>query len=70
MLKILIADDEPKVCKLVTKLVENSEVENEIVGIVYDGVSALEFFEGTEGRPSVDGYTYAGIYRIGTNKKR
>lgn len=45
MLKILIADDEPKVCKLIVKLIETSDVDSQIVGIVHDGISALEFLK-------------------------
>ena len=41
-MKVLIADDEPKVCKLIQHLVDWDEFGMEIVGVVNDGKTALD----------------------------
>lgn len=40
-MKIIIADDEPKICKLITKLVDWKSMDMEIVAIAHDGIEAL-----------------------------
>lgn len=47
MLKVLIADDEKKVCQLIVNLVEWEKLGFEIVGIVNDGISAYKFIQET-----------------------
>ncbi len=42
MLKVIIADDEIRVCQLISKLIDWNELEMECVAIVHDGISALE----------------------------
>lgn len=43
MLKILIVDDEVKICNLIEELISRSGYDCEIVGVVNEGISALEF---------------------------
>lgn len=43
MLKVLIADDEKKVCQLIINLIEWKKLGFEIVGVVNDGISAYKF---------------------------
>lgn len=43
MLKILIVDDEVKICNLIEELISRSGYDCEIVGIVNESISALEF---------------------------
>lgn len=45
MLKVLIADDEKKVCQLIANLVDWEELGFEVVGVVYDGASAYKFIQ-------------------------
>lgn len=45
MLKVLIADDEKKVCQLIVNLVEWEALGFEIVGVVNDGISAYKFLQ-------------------------
>ena len=45
MLKVLIADDESKVCRLIQMLCDWEELDMELVGIAYSGVEALELIE-------------------------
>lgn len=42
MLKIIIADDEDKICQLIYKLVDWKSIEMEVVGIAHNGIEALE----------------------------
>ena len=43
MLKVLIADDEQKVCQLICNLVDWESLGFEIIGVANDGVSAYKF---------------------------
>ena len=45
MLKVLIADDEKKVCQQIVNLVEWKSFGFEIVGVVNDGISAYKFLQ-------------------------
>jgi len=45
MLKVLIADDEKKVCQLIVNLVDWKAFGLEIVGVVNDGISAYKFLQ-------------------------
>jgi len=45
MLKVLIADDEVKVCKLICCLIDWSSLGMEITGVVHNGEEALEFIK-------------------------
>lgn len=45
MIKVVIADDEVKVCQLICNLIDWQSVDMEIVGIAYNGVEALELVE-------------------------
>lgn len=45
MIKVLIADDEKKVCQLITHLVDWNELGFQITGIVNDGESAYRFVQ-------------------------
>ncbi len=45
MLKVLIADDEKKVCQLVANLIDWESLGFEIVGVVNDGISAYKFIQ-------------------------
>lgn len=45
MLKVLIADDEQKVCQLICNLVDWESLGFEIIGVANDGVSAYKFVE-------------------------
>jgi len=42
MIRVMIAEDEEKVCRLIIGLVKWEELEMEIVGVAHDGVEALE----------------------------
>jgi two-component system, response regulator YesN len=45
MYKVLIADDEVKVCKLIHNLIEWDKFGLDVIGMVHDGVSALWFIK-------------------------
>lgn len=45
MLKVLIADDEQKVCQLLVNIIDWSAYGFEIVGVVNDGIAAYEFLQ-------------------------
>ena len=45
MLKVLLADDEKKVCQLIVNLVGWEELGFEIIGVVNDGISAYKFLQ-------------------------
>lgn len=45
MLKVLIADDESKVCRLIQMLCDWQQLGMELVGIAYNGLQALEMIE-------------------------
>ena len=45
MLKVLIADDEEKICQLIQKLVDWDSLEMEVIGIAHNGIEALEKIE-------------------------
>ncbi|MDF2941951.1 MAG: response regulator [Herbinix sp.] len=51
MYKVLIADDEVKVCKLINHLIEWEEYGLEVTAMVNDGVSALQYIK--EARPDI-----------------
>lgn len=51
MYKVLIADDEVKVCKLINNLVEWDQFGLEVAAMVHDGVSALQFIK--EEKPDI-----------------
>lgn len=42
MLKVMIADDEEKVCRLIYKLIDWNSLEMEVTSIAYNGIEALE----------------------------
>ncbi|EOR27020.1 AraC family transcriptional regulator, partial [Clostridium sartagoforme AAU1] len=42
MMKVIIADDEVKVCQLIYKLIDWKELDMEVVGISHNGIDALE----------------------------
>jgi two-component system, response regulator YesN len=42
MMKVIIADDEVKVCQLIYKLIDWNELDMEVVGISHNGIDALE----------------------------
>ncbi|MDO5136552.1 MAG: response regulator [Eubacteriales bacterium] len=45
MLKVLIADDEKKVCRLIQMLCDWKKLDMELVGAAYNGIQALEMIE-------------------------
>ena len=45
MLKVLIADDEKKVCQLIVNLIDWEAFGFEIAGVVNDGISAYSFIQ-------------------------
>lgn len=51
MLKVLIADDEKKVCRLIQMLCDWEKLDMELVGIAYNGIQALEMLE--ERKPDI-----------------
>ena len=51
MLKVLIADDESKVCRLIQMLCDWQKLDMELVGTAYNGIQALELIE--ECRPDI-----------------
>ena len=42
MMRVVIADDEEKVCLLIQKLVDWTAMDMEIVGVAHNGLEALE----------------------------
>lgn len=42
MMKVIIADDEVKVCQLIYKLIDWKELDMEIIGVSHNGIDALE----------------------------
>ena len=44
-MKVMIADDEDKVCQLIYRLVDWDELEMEVVAIVHNGIEALEMIK-------------------------
>ena len=42
MIKVIIADDEEKVCRLICKLIDWKSVNMEVIGIAHNGIEALE----------------------------
>lgn len=42
MLKVMIADDEEKVCRLIYKLIDWDSLDMEVISIAYNGIEALE----------------------------
>lgn len=45
MLKVLIADDEEKICQLIQKLIDWQSLDMEIVGVANNGIEAFEMIE-------------------------
>ena len=45
MIKVVIADDEEKVCQLICNLVDWAEFDMQIVGTAHNGLDALELVE-------------------------
>lgn len=45
MIRVVIADDEEKVCKLICGLVDWNMLDMEIVGLAHNGIEALEFIK-------------------------
>ena len=50
-MKIIIADDEDKICQLIYKLVDWEALDMQVVAIVHNGIEALEAIE--KNRPDV-----------------
>lgn len=48
MFKIVIADDEVKVCRLIQNVIDWKSLDAEIVGIAHDGIRALEIIQNEE----------------------
>ncbi len=42
-MKIIIADDEPKICKLIGKLIDWDSLNIEIAAVAHDGIEALTY---------------------------
>lgn len=45
MIKVVVADDEPKVCQLICGLVDWASLDMEVVGIAHNGVEALDMIQ-------------------------
>ncbi len=45
MIKVIIADDEPRICKLIEKLINWEELEMEVIKVASNGVEALEYIK-------------------------
>lgn len=45
MIKVVIADDEEKVCQLICNIIDWKSLDMEIIGIAHDGIQALELIE-------------------------
>jgi two-component system response regulator YesN len=45
MIKVVIADDEEKVCKLICGLIDWKSVDMEIAGVAHNGIEALELIK-------------------------
>ena len=49
MLKVMIADDEERICKLIIALVDWEKMGMEVIGVAHDGLEAIEM--ATKERP-------------------
>lgn len=45
MFKVIIADDEERVCKLIMKLVDWEKLDMEVVGVAHNGIEAIQIIE-------------------------
>ena len=45
MIRVLVADDEEKVCQLICKLIHWGELEMKLVGTASNGIGALQMIE-------------------------
>ena len=45
MIRVLVADDEEKVCQLICKLIHWEELEMKLVGTASNGIGALQMIE-------------------------
>ena len=45
MIKVIIADDEPRICKLIEKLINWEELEMEVIKVASNGVETLEYIK-------------------------
>ena len=72
MIRVIVADDEYKVCQLICQLINWDELGMELVGTASNGIEALEMIE-RKTRPRAYRYTYArlrwnrGLKRIREN---
>ncbi|MCD8096917.1 MAG: response regulator, partial [Lachnospiraceae bacterium] len=48
MIKVLIADDEFRICELIRHLVRWEDYDMEVVGVALDGIEAIHFIEDNE----------------------
>lgn len=48
MIKVLIADDEYKICELINNLIQWEQFNMKVVGIALDGLDAITFLENNE----------------------
>lgn len=72
MIRVLIADDEEKVCKLIRALVDWDEFDMEIVGFAHNGIEALEKIRETKPELVITDIRmpgYDGLEMIGRAKK-
>ena len=51
MLKVMIADDEERICKLIIALVDWEKMGMEVIGVAHDGLEAIEM--ATKERPEI-----------------
>ena len=45
MIKVVLADDEPKVCELISRLAQWDQHDMELVGVAHNGIAAMELIE-------------------------
>ena len=45
MMKVIVADDEAKVCQLICSLVDWASLDMEVAGVAHNGIEALELVE-------------------------
>src|SRR5699024_545596 len=51
MIKVLIADDEHRICKLIMKLINWEEISMDVIGTASNGIEALDLIK--EKRPNI-----------------
>ena len=69
MVKLVVADDEERVCRLILALGEWEKLGIEVAGTAANGIQALEMIRRGKNRHFDHRYPYAWLQRYGTDRK-